>query len=166
MRYLLPAAIFLSLGLLVGACGGGSTSTEGGATTAPAGATTAPAAATGSQSESTCENVSQATVKWLESGLTVSGGGQLEDAQAVRSGDFKRVYFISARIKGPSMGNDVIGTWGKSGNVNEAGGLTLSIDSFAKEFSDWFPGDKEGAQYHVTMEDDGAEESHDCVEGG
>jgi hypothetical protein len=166
MRYLLPAAIFLSLGLLVGACGGDSTPTEGGATTPPAGATTAPAAATDSQSEPTCENVSQGTVKWLESGLTVSGGGELEDAQAVRSGDFKQVYFISARIKGPSMGADTIGTWAKSGNVNKPGGLTLSIDSFAKEFSDWFPGDKEGAQYHVTMEDDGAQESRDCLGSG
>jgi len=44
---------------------------------------------------------------------------------------------ISARIKGEGMGNDTIGTWATSGNVNEPGGVTISVDSFAEGFSDW-----------------------------
>jgi hypothetical protein len=147
-QHSLLAAMLPTLTMLVGACGGDETEQAEDAPTA---------GTTGETAGTACEDVSRATVKWLESGLTVSGGGQLKDAQAVRSGDYERVYFISARITGSGMGNDTIGTWAKSGNVNSGEGLVLSVDTFAKEFSDWFPGDKEGAEYHVTMEDDGAE---------
>jgi hypothetical protein len=136
-RLLVAAAVFMLLG---SACGGG-------------GETTA---------STRCKPVPPALTKAIESGLTVTGGGTLKNAQAVKSEDFKRVYFISAEINGPGMEKPgEIGTWAKSGPLQVGGGLILSVDSLAKEFSNWGDGGKTDAQ--LSMDDDGAQESHDCV---
>jgi hypothetical protein len=135
---LVAAAMFVLLG---SACGGGGKSTT---------------------ASSRCKLVPPALTKAIESGLTVTGGGTLVHARAVKSGDFKRVHFISAEINGPGMtGPGEIGTWAKSGPLRVGGGLILSVDSLANEFSDWGDGRKTDA--HLSMDDDGAQESHDCV---
>jgi hypothetical protein len=114
---------------------------------------------------SRCRDVPQGLVDGIEEGLTVTGGGTLRDAQAVKSEDFERVWFISAEIDGPGIeGDGDIGTWAKSGPLAVGGGLILSVDAVAKEFSDWGHGDTTDAE--LSMSDDGAQESHDCVEGG
>jgi hypothetical protein len=117
------------------------------------------------QASSRCMDVPPDLVNGIETGLTPSGGGTLRNAQAVKSDDFKRVWFISAEIDASGMeGDGDIATWAKSGPLAVGDGLIMSVDSLAQEFSDWGPGDTTDA--HVTMDDDGAQESHDCVESG
>jgi hypothetical protein len=109
-----------------------------------------------------CLSVPRGLVKAIATGLTVNGGGTLHHARAVRSRDFKRVYFISAEIDGPGMkGRGDIGTWVKSGPLRVGGGLIFAVDGFANEFSDWGDGRKTDA--HVSTSDDGAGESKACV---
>jgi hypothetical protein len=111
-----------------------------------------------------CRNVPKSLVDAIEAGLTVTGGGTLTNVKAVKSTDFKRVYFISADIEGSGMeepNSDDIGTWVKSGPLRVGGGLILAVDATANEFSDWGDGRKTDAQ--LSMEDEGAEESKDCV---
>jgi hypothetical protein len=148
---LFTAALVL---LFASSCGGDDGAGETFATE------TATEEATGSDR---CENVPQGLVQAISEGLTVGGGGTLTNAKAVKSNDFKRVYFISADIDGPGLeGPDDIGTWAKSGPLRVGGGLIFSVDAVANEFSDWGDGRKTDAQF--SMEDDGAEESKDCVE--
>lgn len=150
---LLTASI--SLLLIVSACGGGGG--KGGSETE--------ATSTEQAASSRCRSVPPALVSAIETGLTVTGGGTLHNTQAVKSRDFNRVWFISAEIDGPGLeGEGDIGTWAKSGPLAVGGGLILSIDAVAQEFSDWGHGDTTDA--NLTMDDDGASGSHDCVEGG
>jgi hypothetical protein len=116
------------------------------------------------EEESThCRNVPPGLVNAMEEGLSVTGGGTLTNAHAVKSEDFKRVFFVSAEINGAGMeGSGEIGTWAKSGPLRAGGGLILAVDSFANEFSDWGDGGETDAQ--LSMDNDGAEESKDCVE--
>jgi hypothetical protein len=141
--------------LSAGGCGG-----DDGESVAPAGETTTEDATASDR----CRNVPPGLVQGIETGLTLTGGGgTLSNAKAVKSNDFKRVYFISADIDGPGLeGPDDIGTWAKSGPLRVGGGLILSVDGVAKEFSDWGDGAKTDAQ--LSMEEDGAEESKECVE--
>jgi hypothetical protein len=111
-----------------------------------------------------CDAAPKPLVDAIATGLTVQGGGTLRQAQAVKSEDFERVYFVSAEIDGAGMeGLGDIGTWAKSGPLRVGGGLILSVDPAAIEFSDWGDGGKTDAQ--LSMEDDGAEASRECVEG-
>jgi hypothetical protein len=142
--------------LLAGGCG-----SDDGESGAPAGETTTEEATASDR----CRNVPPGLVQAIETGLTVTGGGTLTNAKAVKSDDFKRVYFISADIEGSGMegaNSDDIGTWAKSGPLRVGGGLIFAVDATANEFSDWGDGRKTDAQ--LSMEDDGAEESKECVE--
>jgi hypothetical protein len=96
-------------------------------------------------------------VKYISSGLTVTGGGKLRNAQQVRSDDFSRIYFVSAEVQGPGLeGDGDVATWATNGKV-----LVYSVGGFAKQFSDWIDGGSTDAQF--SLADDGAEESQDCV---
>jgi hypothetical protein len=151
-RGLFPLALICVL--TASACGGD----DGGGGASAGG--TATEEATGSDR---CENVPPGLVQGIATGLTVGGGGTLTNAKAVKSNDFERVYFISADIDGPGLeGPDDIGTWAKSGPLRVGGGLILSVDAVAKEFSDW--GDGGSTDAMLSMDDDGAEESKECVE--
>ena len=108
-----------------------------------------------------CEDASTIASEGIAFGLTVSGGGTLRDAQAVKSDDFENVYFIAAEIDGPGMeGNGDIGLWA-SNSLEPGGGLIFAVNGLAKEFSDWGHGDTTDAQ--ITMFDEGADEAKECV---
>lgn len=108
-----------------------------------------------------CLDVPPAIVDAILAGLTVTGGGTLRDAQMVKSSDFEAIWFVSAEIDGQEMEDDgEIGTWATNA-PKDGYGLTYSVDGFAKEFSDWGDGGKTDAD--LSMSDDGAEESKDCV---
>jgi hypothetical protein len=113
------------------------------------------------QALSRCEVVPLHVVDAIATGL--QGGGTLRDVQAVESNDFERVYFISAEIDSPGIAGDgAVGTWARSGSLDEEGGAIYSVDSAAKDFSDWIDGGSTDAE--TTMDNDGAEESRECVE--
>jgi hypothetical protein len=118
----------------------------------------------GGETSDRCDNVPPALTQAIAEGLTLTGGGgTLTNAKAVKSNDYQRVYFISADIDGPGLeGSDDIGTWAQNGPLRVGGGLTLSVDNVAIEFSDW--PDAGTTDFMLSMQDDGAEESKDCVE--
>lgn len=109
-----------------------------------------------------CEDATAVAVAIAE-GLTVTGGGMLRDAQAVRSGDFSSVYFIAAEIDGPGIdGDGQIGVWA-SNSLTPGMGLIYSVNAVANEFSDWGDGGATDAEFSAS--DDGAEEAVVCVAG-
>ena len=115
------------------------------------------------QASSRCEIVPADVVVAIGEGL--QGGGTLQTVRAVESSDFESVYFISAQIDSPGIAGDgEVGTWARSGSLDEDGGAIYSVDSAAKEFSDWIDGGSTDAE--LSMDDDGAEESRGCVETG
>jgi hypothetical protein len=144
--------------MTAGACGGGGTAPAVGARTA-----SGPAAA-GTTRSDRCEAVPRALVDTIASRLT--GRETLRDARAVKSGDFGRVWFVSAEIDGPGLdGDGEVGTWAKTGPLAVGTGRILSVDTvFAQQLSGWDAGDTTYAD--VTMADDGAEASRRCVDHG
>jgi hypothetical protein len=96
----------------------------------------------------------------IEEGLTVSGGGSLRNARAVKSNDLEKVYMVAADIQGDGMeGNDDIGVWAT--NSLQGNGLIFSVDGFAKEFSDW--GDAATTDAQITQAADGVDEAKECA---
>jgi hypothetical protein len=113
-----------------------------------------------SDRSSRCMRVSQAKLNAIRSAVTVDGGGKLKNGWAVRSKDYSKVFFIAAEIHGPGMGdNGKVGLW--ASNELSPGGVTMAVDGFAKEFSDWPDGGKTDA--HVGQSDDGAQDAQDCA---
>jgi hypothetical protein len=107
-----------------------------------------------------CKSVPHAVVKKIEEGLTVTGGASLHYVQAVKSEDYKSVYFVSAHLAGHAeQGIDELATW--STNRLDPSGLIFAVDNVAQKYSDWGDGDKTDA--NLTMDDDGASLSKDCV---
>lgn len=118
--------------------------------------------------ESRCLPVSAPLKRAIAEGLTVQGGGSLGKAAAVRSEDFEEIWYVSAVIRGPGMGDDPVGTW--AANIDPAakdpGGLLTAADAIARAFSDWGAAAQEGspATWVRGLENDGAQESRDCLE--
>lgn len=108
---------------------------------------------------SRCLTVSPAVVRAISAGLTVNGGGKLRAVRAVRSHDYKRLFFVSADIQGAGMnGRDEIATWAT--NQIAAYGMIYAVGGFANEFSDWGDGGRTDA--HMSVTDDGADASRVC----
>ncbi len=92
----------------------------------------------------------------ISSGLKIGGGGTIRGAQAVRSTDFERVWFVSADLQGSGLeGKTDIATWATN-DLNGAGAI-YSVDAVAAEFSDW------GRPPSMSMSDDGAQASAQCA---
>jgi hypothetical protein len=54
-----------------------------------------------------------------------------------------------------------VGVWAKNGDLAEPG-VILSVDGFAKQFTDWSDGAKTDAE--LRQSDDGVSEARDCAE--
>ena len=107
-----------------------------------------------------CLNVPPALVNAIRSGVTAQGGASLRYAQAVKSADFSSLYFVSADIQAAGLeGSDDVATWAT--NRLRVGGLIYSVDAVANKYSDWADGYQTNAM--LTMIDDGAELSQECV---
>lgn len=114
-----------------------------------------------------CLSVPSVVVEWIEGGLV--DNSSLKNVQAVKSNDFNSVYFVSGYLQNPDLGDTgTIATFSLNNitfDDSSRGRLVLAIDDVAKEFSeDWFHGDRTGAQFHITMSDDGARESQKCLD--
>lgn len=109
-----------------------------------------------------CEEVSQAMVDAIQTGVKVEGGtATLRFAQAVKSNEFNKAWMISADIEGPGLeDSDDVGTW-MSNDLEPGRGLIFSVDSVAKAFSDWGPADTTDAA--ATSQTHGVAESKACV---
>jgi hypothetical protein len=107
-----------------------------------------------------CLNVPPTVITSIRSRLTAQGRPSLRYAQAVKSADFESAYFVSADIQAVGLdGSDDVATWAT--NRLRVGGLIYSVDAFANKFSLWPDGYQTNAK--LTMIDDGAELSKECV---
>lgn len=144
--------------ILIGAFGGGGDGdpTQAGSDAEPT-ATVAPTEEPTQEPavQSRCLEVPENLVLSIQEGLTV--GATLANAYAVRSERFTEVYFIAADFEGGGLDGES-GIWATSSL--EGAGLILSIDAFARDFSNW-PDGREIAN-PVTIEDDGAREAEAC----
>lgn len=107
-----------------------------------------------------CLNVSADTVEWIRQGF-LNKEASLANAQAVKSDDFQNVYFVGVKVEGVENFNDDDIAVFAINSITETG-LVLSVNSVAKQQTDWFHGDKEGAQYNVTINNDGAQDLLTC----
>jgi hypothetical protein len=110
----------------------------------------------GSQSAaaSRCLSVPMPLIRAIQTGL--DPGLRLRAGRAVKSRDFRSVYFVSGDIQGPGLrGTRDIATWAT--NKLRVGGLIYSAEAVAREFSDW------GRGPGFSFDDDGLRESQSCV---
>jgi hypothetical protein len=96
--------------------------------------------------------------KWYPSQLLLgneSGTGKLQyvSAAAVKSPDFKNVFFVAVKFKATGVGSQV-GVWAVSGKLpqkaGDLSGLTLSANSIAQQFTVWPDGNKSKAQIAIN----------------
>ena len=107
-----------------------------------------------------CEAATSALMTPLASSLK-NERDRLRNGWVVKSGDHEDIYFISAELDGPGLQNpgDVV-----TFATNSPGGADAiySVNDLAKDHSTVRDGT---AIAGLSMEDDGAQESHDCAGG-
>jgi hypothetical protein len=114
------------------------------------------------QAKTKCQRASRRLLDAIETGLTVTRGGNLRRGYIVQSKDFEKVYMVAADIQGSGMqGSDDIGVWATNSPQGE--GVIYAVDGFAQEFSDWGDADKIAAAIDQTA--DGVEEARSCAKG-
>lgn len=86
-------------------------------------------------------------------------GLKFQDAVAVRSKDFEKLWFVAMEFTAPGVGTEV-GVWA-SNSLKPGGGLIMSVDGFATEFTVWPDGGETSA--NLSINDDGASEALDCL---
>ena len=82
----------------------------------------------------------------------------------MKSDDYEQVYFVAAKIYGPGIDENKgagPGIWAISGTL-ENPGITLAVDGFAQQFSDWTDGSKTDAK--TSPADRGAQEAKYCAQ--
>jgi len=113
------AGVLLIVGLLAGCAGGGKTD-------APAhGTSTTPAAE--------CTQAPQALLDRIATGALDGTGMVPVTGQVYLSPDYGKVYFVAMRFTATGV-EDQTGVWATNGLDS---GITMSVDGFAKEFTDW-----------------------------
>lgn len=76
---------------------------------------------------------------------------------AVKSRDYSKVYMIAMEFNG--LGSPERGVWA-SNSLKRGGGVIMSVDGIAKEFTVWPNGP---ADSPMSITDDGAQEALDCL---
>jgi hypothetical protein len=107
-----------------------------------------------------CEAATSALMTPLGNSLK-SERDSLENGQVVKSRDHDDIYFVSAELEGPGLFDPGdVGTWA----TTSPGGAEaiFSVDQIAKDYSTWRNGT---AIAGLSLDDDGAKESRDCVTG-
>ncbi len=110
---------------------------------------------------SRCYDVPRDIVFNLEQGLTITGGGSVSNVQAVRSNDFKMVWFVSGDLEGAGMEGEQLATWATNSLDPQQPAGFASVNDVALKHSSWANGPNTDAQ--LSMNDDGAEESQECA---
>jgi hypothetical protein len=84
---------------------------------------------------------------------------RLENGQMVKSRDHEDIYFISAELDGPGLHDPGhVATWA---TTSPGGGEAIySVDQLAKDHTSWRDGT---AIAGLSLDDDGAKESRECV---
>lgn len=120
-----------------------------------------------SDPDSRCKPVAEQLLRQIEFGLTTNGKGRLRnDAFAVRSRDYEKVWMVAAEIDAPGLeGVGDVGVWGTNEDPSRktSSGLVLRANAIAAEFSDWGAAAEEGAAADLNATDDGVFEAEECV---
>jgi hypothetical protein len=113
--------------------------------------------------ESRCVSASEGQLARIRSGVKqIQGSNDIKTAYAVKSKDFENVWMVAAIIYGPSIESGTgPGIWAINGNLDNPG-ITLSVDEFAKQFSDW--PDASTTDAAITIAADGVTEAQNCAE--
>ena len=108
--------------------------------------------------DSRCEPATSALMTPLGKAL-VYPRERLENGQVVKSRDHSDIYFVSAELEGPGRyAPGDIGTWA---TTSPGGGEAIySVDDIAKDNTTWRDGT---AIAGLSLDDDGAKESRECV---
>ena len=112
---------------------------------------------------SRCISLPKERIEDLQYGLDDSlPDNYIVEAYAVRSNDYKKVYFMAAYVYGPGIEDGVgPGVWARIGGL-ETPGLIYSVGGVANGYSDW--GDGGTIDARLSLFDDGADEARKCVE--
>jgi hypothetical protein len=111
------------------------------------------------QSDAVCLSVSLAKAKAIARGAQDGTGFKPLAAAAYRSPDFSKVYFIAVRFSATGV-SDQQGVWVSNG-LGPGGGLILSADAIAKNFTDWRDASTTDAK--ISGADPGIEKALDCL---
>lgn len=120
-----------------------------------------------SQRDPRCIRVAKELLRQIEFGLTTDGKGRLRnEAFAVRSDDYSKVWMVAAEVDAPGLeGVGDIAVWGTNEDPSRrtSSGLILRANSIAGEFSDWGAAAEEGSAADLNSTDDGVAEAETCV---
>jgi hypothetical protein len=108
--------------------------------------------------DSRCEPATSALMTPLGHALN-NDRDRLENGQVVKSRDHEDIYFVSAELDGPGLHDPGhVATWA----TTSPGGAEAiySVDELAKDHTSWRDGT---AIAGLSLDDDGAEESRECV---
>jgi hypothetical protein len=105
-----------------------------------------------------CEPATSAIMTPLANALT-NKQDRLVNGQVVKSADHDDIWFVSAELDGPGFEDPGdVGTWA---TTSPGGGEAIySVDDIAKDHTSWRDGT---AIAGLSLDDEGAEESRDCV---
>lgn len=113
-------------------------------------------------SQFTCQPVPAEMIDALEEGLTAHGEAYLEGGQAVLSDSHGHVYYIATRLYGPGLDGEVLIF--ASNSLDPMGGLKMTANSTAEEFTDWMVGRETDAR--TTGSDPAARAAESCLATG
>jgi len=86
------------------------------------------------------------------------------DAAAVKSDDFKDLYFIAMSFTAPGVDDPETGIWATTvlkADANGPAGVMTGVDGFAHQFTTWQDASERGVNY---PSDDGIQEAKACLE--
>lgn len=149
------AAAVVVVSLSLAACGSSTDEAGAPSSSSSSPASSAPAPTSEAKGEG-CLDVSKAL------GDAIAGGGDgltWKRGAAVKSTEHKDVYYI-AGVVGDGQG-EVTGVWGTT-SLEAGGGLTVSVDGFAEQFTNWPKSGPNSGDMSVT--DDGAVAARGCLE--
>jgi hypothetical protein len=110
--------------------------------------------------DSRCEAATSAIMTPLSNAVN-NKRDRVVNGQIVKSRDHDDIYFVSAELDGPGFEDPGdVGTWA----TTSPGGAKaiFSVDDIAKDHTSWRDGT---AIAGLSLDDDGAEESRECVAG-
>jgi hypothetical protein len=113
-----------------------------------------------SADDSRCEPATSAIMTPLGNALT-NKQDRLVNGQLVKSADHDDIWFVSAELDGPGFRDPgEVGTWA---TTSPGGGEAIySVDEIAKDHTSWRDGT---AIAGLSLDDEGAMESRECVSG-
>ena len=109
-----------------------------------------------------CAPASSIQMEYVRSGIKgVQVSNNVRQGMAVKSNEFEKAYFVSAKIYGPGIEDgEGPGVWFITGDKTSPG-MIFSVNSYAKLYSD-FP-DVSTMEWNVIMDDE-AIEARNCAE--